>query len=615
MKLKNSSSFRELFHEIEKTNSGDKPFVVSDTVLTYGLATERIKRLSRLYQNMGLRTGDSVIVATRNDVDLVVFFLSLLRCGIAAAVVDPDTKPVRLKSLIKKSEAKAVVVDASLRKDWILDGEPLQIIEIEKTAKEKNTLLKKLTQAKPVEKNGHAYPYLLDNLLPLEETPEIDRESVAYILFTSGTISEPKGVMISHKNLFAHLTTLSNQFGYSADSRILNVLPLDHTDGLIQGPAVAFFNGATVYRPVRFSIQNLERLLDAVYTYRISHFVAVPTILSLINKLAKGYEECFVTSDFHFIISAAAYLEPSLWENFENRFRTKIANVYGLTETVTGGLFSGPTDKDHKIGTVGKPVDCEVRIIDDNGTDVSNGSAGEIILKGDNIMKGYCNAPEETDQVLKNGWLYTGDLGSCGEDGFYRITGRRKSIIKSGGMNINPNEITEVTNMHPDVLESTTIGFPDELWGEIVVTCVVKKPDSSLNDSELINFIRNYLEPYKIPARICSFSILPRGPSGKVKTEELKCMVEQALQSSVDSKGPDLEAAILQTAAKCFHSDIQTLSLENSPSDLTGWDSLAHMEFVTALEVRFDIKLSTSEIMRIERLDDAKAIVFSKINA
>lgn len=610
-----ASGFHELFQGIEKNASADKPLVVADSVLTYGLAIDRIKRLSKLYQDMGLRQGDRMIIATRNDIDLVVFFLSLLRCGIAAAVVDPETKPVRLKALLKKSEAKAIAVDSDLRKDWLLDNEAIRIIEIKKASEGKNILLKKLLQPKPAEKNDNAYPLLLDNVMPLNDVPSIDKELDAYILFTSGTISEPKGVVISHKNLFAHLATLSNQFGYDSDSRILNILPLDHTDGLVQGPVVAFYNGATVYRPLKFSIQNIGRLLDSVYTHRITHFVAVPTILSLIQKLAKGYEDSFTTSDFRFIISAAAYLEPDLWENFEKRFKTKIANVYGLTETVTGGLFSGPTDKDHKIGTVGKPVDCEARVVDENGADVPSGEPGEIILRGDNIMKGYCNAPEDTANVLKNGWLYTGDLGFCGEDGFYRIAGRKKSIIKSGGMNINPNEITEVINMHPDVLESATIGFPDELWGEIVVACVVSKPGSTLIEADLIKFIRNHLETYKIPARVCSFLSLPRGPSGKVKTEELKRSVEQTMLSTGDTEKSDLESSILQTAAKCFHTEIHALSFEKGPSDLTGWDSLAHMEFVTELEERFNIKFSTPEIMRIEHLRDAKEIVFSKLKA
>lgn len=607
-------SFSELFQAVEKNCSADKPFVVADTTLTYGLALERIKRLSRLYHNMGLRPGDRMIIASRNDIDLILFFLSLLRCGIAAVIVDPETKAVRLNALIKKSEAKAIAADSALRNGWLLDNEKLPVIEIEDSAEGKNTLLKKLLHSKPLKKNDMAYPFLLENILPLDDSPKINDELDAYVLFTSGTISEPKGVMISHKNLFAHLSTLTRQFDHSEDSRILNTLPLDHTDGLIQGPMIAFFNGATVFRPIKFSIQNIGRLLDAVYTYRITHFESVPTMLSLIYKLAKGYEESFVTADFRFIICSAGYLEANLWENFEKRFKTRIANFYGLTETVTGGLFCGPTDKDYKIGTIGKPADCEVRIVDDNGIDVPAGAVGEIILRGDHIMKGYCNAPDETNKVVKNGWFFTGDLGSCDDEGFYRIAGRKKSIIKSGGMNINPYEITEVVNMHPDVLESATIGYPDETWGEIVVTSVVWKSGSALIVAELIEFLRKYLEPYKIPARIYVLSSLPKRPSGKIQTEELKNTVEKLIKGSGTSDILDLETAIIQTAAKCFQTGIRKLRMEDGPSDLSGWDSLAHLEFVTALEERFNVRFSTSEIMRVERLNDAKNIVFSKLN-
>ena len=609
-----AANFLELFEKIEKNCPADKPFVIAETTLTYGLAVERIKRLSSLYHNMGLRASDRVIIATRNDTDLIVFFLSLLRCGIAAVIVDPETKPVRLKALIKKSEAKAIAADLDLRKDWFLDNEQLQIIEIKKATVEKNTLLKKLIQSKPIEKDETAYPFLLENILPMDKTAELDKGLDAYILFTSGTISEPKGVTISHKNLFAHLATLSKQFDHSPDSRILNTLPLDHTDGLIQGPMIAFFNGATVFRPMKFSIQNIGSILDSVYTYRITHFETVPTMLALINKLATGYEESFATADFRFIICSAGYLETTLWESFEKRFKTRVANFYGLTETVTGGIFCGPTDNDYRTGTIGKPADCEVRIVDENGEDVPGGAVGEIIMKGDNIMKGYCNAPEETGKVLKDGWFYTGDLGSRDDNGFYRIAGRKKSIIKSGGMNINPYEITEVVNMHPNVLESTTIGYPDDTWGEIVVACVVYKSNGALPDGELIEFIRKYLEPYKIPARICVMPSLPKRPSGKIQTEELKRTAGKLLKGSDAAEGIDVETGILQTAAKCFHADAESLHIENGPTELSGWDSLAHLEFVTALEERFSIRFSTSEIMRIERLSDAETIVSSKLN-
>lgn len=607
--------FRDLFEEIDKKISRSKPLIAAASEMTYGTVVERIKRLSGVYQTMGLVPGDRLIISSRNDLDVVVFFLSLLRCGIAAVVVDPETKPLRLKRIIEKSEAKAAAVDTELRKAWFSENEPIPIIEIRKQDVGKKVLLKKLLQPKTVETEDNAYPSMLENFPPLDKVDEFDNELDAYILFTSGTTSEPKGVRISHRNLFAHLATLSRQFDYSPDSRILNVLPLDHTDGLVQGPMVAFFNGATVYRPLRFSIQNLGRLLDSVYTHRITHFVAVPTILSLIHKLGSGYEDSFSTSDFRFVISAAAYLEPALWESFESRFKTRVANVYGLTETVTGGLFSGPTDADHKIGTVGKPVDCEVKIVDEHHNPVPVGTVGEILLRGENVMKGYVNAEEETDKVLKDGWLYTGDLGSMDGEGFVRIVGRKKSIIKSGGMNISPNEITEIVNLHPHILDATTIGMPDESWGEIAVTCVVDKPGTKVTQTDLIEFIRDHLEPYKIPARIYSVPELPKGPSGKILTEKLRETVQQLMQGPAMAATSDLQTAVMQTAAKCFQTSMDSLNIHSGPADLTGWDSLAHLEFVLALEERFKIKLSTSEIMRIERLKDAETIVFSKLNA
>src|SRR3989304_2239587 len=174
----------------------------------------------------------------------------------------------------------------------------------------------------------------------------------AYIIFTSGTTSRPKGVRISHGALFFHLDTLSRQFGISQDARILNLLPLNHADGIVQGPLSAFYNRATVYRPFEFSIQRINDLLDAIYRERITHFVSVPAMLSLIHRLGPGHEAALNKGELKVVISTAPQLERGLWEGFEKRFGIMVTNVYGLSETVAGGLFSGPGES-HRIGTVG----------------------------------------------------------------------------------------------------------------------------------------------------------------------------------------------------------------------------------------------------------------------
>ena len=144
------------------------------------------------------------------------------------------------------------------------------------------------------------------------------------------------------------------------------------------------------------------------------------------SSYGEASENAFLTEDFRFIISTAGYLNETLWKRFESRFSVRIANIYGLTETVNGGLFCGPDDSSRRIGTVGKPVDCRALIVDENGKELPMGKEGELILSGEHLMSGYINDEKETAGVLKDGWLYTGDIATVDEEGFYRITGRKK---------------------------------------------------------------------------------------------------------------------------------------------------------------------------------------------
>jgi len=591
-----------------------KPFFVGEREITFGDVVDRTSRLMQFTHDAGLRTGDRVVIASRDDLETSVLFLALLRCGLTAVLIDPDTKQQRFEHIVRTARPKGIVLDTALRDQWRPDTIEM-VLEIQTERASKSTLLTKLlgnkrTNEAPVD----SYPAMLRGLAGRDAPAVIDPELDAYILFTSGTTADPKGVRISHKNLFSHIRTLSRQFGYTPDCRILNILPLAHVDGIVQGPIVAFANGATLCRPMPFEIHGLDRLLDAVYTYRITHFVTVPTALALIERLCGAQVHAFHTEDFRFIISTGAYLEAKLWKSFEDRFQVRVANVYGLTETVTGGLFSGPGDADRCIGTVGKPADCEVRIVDEQGAGVRAGEAGELLMKGDNIMKGYVNAPEATANVLREGWLNTGDLATVDAGGFYRIVGRKKNLIARGGINIHPEEITEVLKRSPSVLDAVTFAVPDDTWGEQAVSAVALDPPGSLSEQELIGLCRTHLEEVKVPHRIHILSALPKGPVGKVLIEEVKRLVHEASAAERMTDQGDLASQVIALAASCFKVAPEDLTLETGPTDTTGWDSLAHLELVTALEARFRIALSPAEIMQIGRLRDAWKIVQEKLS-
>ncbi|MDY0295813.1 MAG: AMP-binding protein [Acidobacteriota bacterium] len=590
-----------------------RPLMVNDKeTLTYGQLQDFLGRLLRLYSQEGLALEDRVVVATRNPIDTAVFFLSLLAAGLPAVILDPDSPAAAARGILQAASPRGLIIDAELQREWLLPAPPFHLT-VQRSVSRGTRLLKKfaLPGALPADL-GDTYPEVLRTLEPAAPPPVISGEKVALIMFTSGTTSRPKGVELTRANLVYHLETLSRQFGHGPESRILNVLPLHHVDGLIQGPLIAFRNSAAVFRPCPFTIPNIGLLMDSIYSQRITHLVAVPTMLNLMLRFGREFGENFTSPDFRFIISAAAQLEENLWRSFEDTFQVRVANMYGLTETVTGGLFSGPGEEDHGYGTVGRPVDCEARIVSETGAVVDGEGEGELQLRGANIMRGYFNDPAATAAAFSDDWLRTGDVAARDSRGFYRIVGRSKRLIISGGMNIHPEELEEVLLRHPGVIEAHAFGIPDDTWGERAVAAVVSAPGSGTKEDELVRFCRSQLPPARVPHQIHFMPSLPKGPTGKVISER----VAEALRNREKGRGEvdnnDLGGRLYRIAAECFHVPPGELGPGSTLANTPGWDSLAHFIFVSSLEKAFSIRFSPREIMQIDSLQRAEEIVTGK---
>ena len=608
------TNFPHLFTELQKSGNEKKVFAeIAGKVYTYGQLNSQVEKTCTLLFQSGLRTGDRVIVSTKNDYYTSLLFLSLLRAGLTAVLIDEQVSEQRAQGIIKQSNPQAYILEGPLFAKWGIseeDGYQLIVKEPVKKGMLFKKLLKKKTQT--IESNLHEFPAILDTLTEIERLPEtIGEETLAYILFTSGTTAQPKGVMISHKNLLTHLETLSHTYGINSESRLLNILMLYHADGIIQGPILAFYNQATVYRPLEFDIQRIGELFSTIYKFRITHFIAVPTILALLNKFSEGYEESFQTDEFQFIVSVASHIERKLWEEFEEKFRTRIVNVYGLTETVAGSLFCGPAENHHKIGTVGKPIDCEAKIIDETGVALAAGQEGELLLKGDHISPGYFGNVEASKDVHKDGWLYTGDIAVVDSKGFYTITGRKKNIIISGGVNIHPEEVSEIINTHPEIMESVCLSQPDEVFGEKLICCAVLQEHSQLDSFQLIEFCRQNMEHSKVPAQVFFFDSLPKGLSGKVQLNAVKALLEE--QHKSQQVGKDLRKDIFLAASEAFKVPVEKLTIGDTSQSIDGWDSMAHLFFITTLEKQYKIRFSTAEIMIMNSLQSAENILKKKM--
>ncbi len=476
--------------------------------VTYGNLLSTVDKLSIIFNRLSLKEGDKIVLSTNDKRSLAEITIAAYRYGLTVILTDPNAKADRIHSIIASARPDAFFIDSVLTTAWRMEEK--NIVEIKKISEEKKNLFKNIfsRNGKGNEEqatSSHTYPACLkglENVTPLYPNT-IDSSCVAYMMYTSGSTSDPKGVVISHKNLFSHLETLKNVYGMDDEVKILNVLNLYHTDGINQGPLLALYCGGTWISPFRLDTSRLDLIYDGIYKYKITHLFVVPTLLSFFEKYHEGFEDSFQTPDFKFAISVAALLEERLWHSVSSIFKIQIVNIYGLTETVTGSVYCGPSADTFKIGTVGKPADCLIKIINEEGHEVRKGEKGELLLKGDHIMVGYFNNPEATAAVLVDGWLYSGDIAREDEEGFVKIVGRKKSMINSGGFRVQPEEIEELLLKVKEVDECKVIGLHDPILTEKMIACIKPKENVVLDELSLYKYLRENLEPEKVPQEMC----------------------------------------------------------------------------------------------------------------
>ena len=613
-------------HEIlEHSRRHTKPgkFLLEGRIgLSYGELFDKAGRVAALIRQQGLGVGDRAIIISDDDSAVIEIFFGLIAAGVTAVLLNPEGSIDETVSLVRAADASLAFVDEGRFPD--IDFEEMlspssRVIRVSPPSSRRTGLFARLAGKSSVaaEHPTHAYPAMLADYEPsLAATTSIPESTTAYILFTSGTTSRPKGVEISHKSLFAQMDTFVRQYGLDDRSRIMNLLPLHHTDGLTHGAVVSLVCGGTLVRPMRFRVDRLPALLDEIYKSRITHFITVPSMLAMIRQFGADYQDAFDTEDFQFIISTAAYLDPGLWEALSETLNVRIVNVYGLTETVCEACYCGPDDESFRIGTIGKPVDCEVKVIAADGSTLNCDEPGELLIKGDNVMKGYLRMPDETEEVLRDGWFHTGDIATIDADGFVSIVGRKKSVIVSGGYNIYPEDVTNVLMRMDGIADAVTLGMPDATWGERVVSCVIVAKGSHVSTSDISDFFTRHVAREKLPRDIYLMDEFPRGPAGKVQLDKLREVIRNMNEGPAaanDSGAGDLTNVVTQIASSVFKLPPAELGPDASPDNVSAWNSLAHVEFLMALEIEFGQRFSTRDIMSISNLGQAVQVLQSKV--
>jgi long-chain acyl-CoA synthetase len=608
-------SFSARFDQALATAPADKPFLVIDgKPTTYRELAQTLGRLYALFALKGLRAGDRIGVTSADPRTVCIVLLAALRAGLAVVNLNPALKPQERLAALGACDLRHLFIDRDLASQ-----QPLQlgfgVTKIDAAARPTGTGI--LGRLLPQRRATGASDGLTTELAGCDvaPTPEaIPPENIGLMLFTSGTTSAPKVVQLSQANLEAQLATFDTVYDYDRESRILNPLPLHFTDGILHGPLSALMNGATLYRPTVFEFQQIGELLEGIYRDRITHFIVVPALLSFLDRLHDRYRDAFATPDFRYIRSSGDALPAKLWRSVEERFKVRVTNTYGLSETVCEALYCGPAPERYRRGTIGRPVDCEIRLVGEDGRVLAPGETGELQIRGANIMVGYLNRADLTaDVVDPDGWFRTGDLASIDDDGFVHVVGRKKAIIITGGVNVQPQDVVEAMLAHPAVAEAFAFGIPDQLWGEIVACAVVpRSADMRPSSDELSEHCRRHLAPTKVPRVVLQVDALPRNPAGKVLVDELRRIV--AGQSAKGfGNAETIHDRVIDIAARTFKCSPDGLHPASEPRTTMGWDSFAHLAFVSELEGSFGVDLNAHDVLRITTLGAAVDVIEQRL--
>ena len=468
--------------------------VQSGLTLTYRQLRDEVRRAAEYLASCGIRRSDRVAMVYPNSAEAIVLFLAAALAG-TAAPLNPGYKREEFAFYLQDTRARALLVppgEFQAAREALPEGGMV----IEAGFDEGGTL--RLSSVSHTPSQGHT----------LSE-PEDD--DVALVLHTSGTTSRPKIVPLRQRNLAASVSNIIPSYKLTEDDVSLCVMPLFHVHGLVASTLATFGSGGTVIVPQRFNPFEFWGLLSV---YRVTWYSAVPTIHQLIVSRAARDKHAPATS-LRFARSCSSSLSPQLMGELEDLLGVPVLEAYGMTEA-SHQMASNPLPPGRRLpGSVGKGTGVEIAILSEHGDLLPAGTAGEVAVRGPNVMDGYEANPEATAAAFCDGWFRTGDQGTLSHDGYLTLAGRIKELINRGGEKIAPREIDEILVRHPAVAEAVTFGIPHKTWGEEVAAAVVLKGE--VEKRELADFCRQHLADFKIPRQFFFVNEIPRTSTGKVQ--------------------------------------------------------------------------------------------------
>jgi long-chain acyl-CoA synthetase len=477
-------------------------FIAAETgrTILFGDLADGCRRVAAMVGRHAGKPGAHVSIVMPNGIATLRILLGAMAGGYCVNPVNLLSQPEQMRYVIEHCDSTVVFASP----DWAAKvralvrdiPRPIAVIEVDPDAA---TL--------PGERSDDS----------AVEFPSVAPDALALLMYTSGTTGKPKGVMLTQGKLAANAHAISAEHRLTPRDRVTAVLPLYHINAFAVTMLAPLAHGGSLAMPPKFSA---SRLWDLAIRHRCTWLNMVPTMVSYLLEGEVPSREA--VAHVRFCRTASAPLPPDHLRAFEEKFGIGVIETMGLTETVAPA-FSNPYERDRRrIGSVGRPSGCEARIVDEGGAELSDGTAGEIAIRGPQVTPGYYKNPAASAAAFfPDGWFRSGDVGIRDGDGYFFVTGRIKELIIKGGENIAPREIDEVLLRHPAVLDAAAVGMPDRHYGQEILACVIRRAGAACSEEELRAFCVEHLGPFKAPKEIRFVEELPRGPSGKVQRLKL----------------------------------------------------------------------------------------------
>lgn len=517
------------FLEDAARRAPDSPCTVfRDQAVTYGEMNALASRLAAGLAASGLKKGGRVGLFLPNLPQFVLAFYAVLKAGGVAAAMNPSYTQRELEFQAADAGVETLIGLSSAAQMLESVRERLGLRELILTDLEDAFALPRWAReprSTPAQKAGTRW--LREVVLSQPEGAaaevQVGASDTAILQYSGGTTGTPKGAIGLHRGLVANSLMFRRWLTGLEDGKesTLMAIPMYHVYGMVVGMSVSVLMGAKmVLIP---DPRNLENLLRNIEVYQTSFFPGVPTMYALINRFLDAQAGKYDLRAVRACISGSAPLPKEVKERFESLTGAQLMEGYGLSEAPTA-THCNPMFGEKRTGSIGLPlpdVDCRIVSLEDGETDLPPGEAGELLIRGPQVMQGYHNQPEETEEALRGGWLHTGDIARMDSDGYFYIVDRKKDMIKVSGFAVWPREVEQIIAGHPKVLEASVAGVPDPIRGEAPAAWVVLRPGESMEQQEIIDWCKESLVYYKIPVQVEFVESLPRTLVGKVLRREL----------------------------------------------------------------------------------------------